>query len=63
MRLFIYLSSCENHAVFLEEAGLKSLFRVAKSLDPECGYLPPYVPGNWHRMSNHIMVLLVPLFF
>ena len=46
MRLFIYLSSCENHAVFLEEAGLKSLFRVAKLLDPECEYLHPYVPGN-----------------
>ena len=57
------LSSRENHAVFLEEDGLKSLFRVAKLLDPECKYLPPYVPGNLYLMSNHIMVLLVPLFF
>ena len=32
------LSSRENHAVFLEEDGLKSLFRVAKSLDSECEY-------------------------
>ena len=32
------LSSRENHAVFLEEDGLKSLFRIAKSLDAECEY-------------------------